>query len=249
MEAHDYAEDVFNPGNAAWFDFLVKSELDDTPPSPGLGLHPLGVPRPGRHRGVRGERAARRLPLAPTRFLESDPPEGGYFLALNLYNGGGGMIVGGARAEWDVFVQRPDGADPNAGVRPRLHGRRRRRGGGVGQRRRPADPGRAGLAPARRRRRARAACGASTATEVPVFESSFPVPDPATDEVARFTREMAIGNDYIYWAHGVSDRVLYNATTYNHDAYLVDPAADHRHRQLPLGAVPEAHRRSTPRTT
>jgi hypothetical protein len=40
--------------------------------------------------------------------------------------------------------------------------------------------------------------------------------------VARFTREMAIGNDYIYWAHGVSDRVLYNATTFNHDAYLVD---------------------------
>ena len=35
---------------------------------------------------------------------------------------------------------------------------------------------------------------------------------------------MAIGNDYIYWAHGVSDRVLYNATTYNHDAYLVDTA-------------------------
>ena len=40
--------------------------------------------------------------------------------------------------------------------------------------------------------------------------------------MARFTREMAIGNDYIYWAHGVSDRVLYNATTFNHDAYFVD---------------------------
>ena len=57
---------------------------------------------------------------------------------------------------------------------------------------------------------------------MPVFESSFPVPDPADADVARFTREMAIGNDYIYWAHGVSDRVLYNATTFNHDAYLVD---------------------------
>jgi hypothetical protein len=57
---------------------------------------------------------------------------------------------------------------------------------------------------------------------LPVFESSFPVPDPTRSEVARFTREMAIGNDYIYWSHGVSDRVLYNATTFNHDAYLVD---------------------------
>jgi hypothetical protein len=35
---------------------------------------------------------------------------------------------------------------------------------------------------------------------------------------------MAIGTDYIYWAHGVSDRVLYNATTFNHDAYFVDSA-------------------------
>ena len=59
--------------------------------------------------------------------------------------------------------------------------------------------------------------------ELPAFESTFPVPDPARNEgVARFTREMAIGNDYIYWAHGVSDRVLYNATTFNHDAYFVD---------------------------
>ena len=60
--------------------------------------------------------------------------------------------------------------------------------------------------------------------EVTVFESSFPAADPETNEVARFTREMAIGNDYIYWAHGVSDRVLYNATTFNHDAYFIDPA-------------------------
>ena len=55
-----------------------------------------------------------------------------------------------------------------------------------------------------------------------MFESSFPAPDPDRAEVARFTREMAIGNDYIYWAHGVYDRVLYNATTFNHDAYFVD---------------------------
>ena len=58
--------------------------------------------------------------------------------------------------------------------------------------------------------------------EITVFSSSFPKPDPATATVARFTREMAIGNDYIYWAHGVFDRVLYNATTFNYDAHFVD---------------------------
>jgi hypothetical protein len=35
---------------------------------------------------------------------------------------------------------------------------------------------------------------------------------------------MAIGNDYIYWGYGVHDRVLYNATTFNHDSYFVDPS-------------------------
>jgi len=56
--------------------------------------------------------------------------------------------------------------------------------------------------------------------ETTVFSSSFPKP-PATANIARFTREMAIGNDYIYWAHGVLDRVLYNATTFNYDAHFV----------------------------
>ncbi len=222
MEAHDYAEDVFNPGNKAWYDFLVKSELDDTPPSPG------SVYIRWEFRDIDAVRAfeAAELPagfrIAPTRFLESDPPEGGYFLALNLYNGGGGMIVGGARAEWDVFVHGPDGADPNAGVRPRfmvVDVAAEEVSANSGDLLTPAEPLSHQLVD-----------GVVTSSvqrideDAPVFQSSFPVPDPATNEVARFTREMAIGNDYIYWAHGVSDRVLYNATTFNHDAYFVDPA-------------------------
>ncbi|MEM9464954.1 MAG: hypothetical protein AAGA90_06260 [Actinomycetota bacterium] len=59
---------------------------------------------------------------------------------------------------------------------------------------------------------------------VPVWESTFPQADPEVNEVTRFTPEMAIGNDYIYWGGGAADRLLYNATTYNHDAYLIDPA-------------------------
>lgn len=222
MEAHDYAEDVFNPGNRAWYDFLVKSELDDTPPSPG------SVYIRWEFRDMDAVRAfeANELPagfrIAPTRFLESDPPEGGYFLALNLYNGGGGMIVGGARAEWDVFVHGPDGADPNAGERPRfmvVEVAAEEVSANSGDLLTPAEPVSHQLIDGVVVSSVRRIGG----TE-PLFESTFPAPDPATSEVARFTREMAIGNDYIYWAHGVSDRVLYNATTFNHDAYFVDPS-------------------------
>jgi hypothetical protein len=221
MEAHDYAEDVYNPGNNAWFDFLVKSEADGgDPPSPGS----VYIRWEFRDQAAVEAFEANELPagfrLAPTRFLESDPPEGGYFLALNLYNGGGGMIVGGARAEWDVFVHGPEGADPNAGERPRfmvVDVAAEEVSANSGDLLTPAEPVSHQLID-----------GVVTSSvrrigdTLAAFESTFPAPDPATSEVARFTREMAIGNDYIYWDHGVSDRVLYNATTFNHDAYFVD---------------------------
>ena len=223
MDAYDYAEDVFDPGNAAWFNFLVKSELDDEPPSPGS----VYIRWEFRDDAAREAFEQNELPdgfrLAPTRFLESDDPDGEYFLALNLYNGGGGMIVGGARAEWDVFVHGPDGADPNAGDRPRffvVEALAEEVSADAGNLLTPAEPLSHELID-----------GVVVSSVerfdddgviVPVFESTFPVPDPDVNEVARFTREMAIGNDYIYWAHGVSDRVLYNATTFNHDAYFVD---------------------------
>ena len=224
MEAHDYAEDVFNPGNPAWFDFLVKSEQDGAPLSPGS----VYIRWEFRDQAAVEAFEANELPagfrLAPTRFLESDPAEGGYFLTLNLYNGGGGMIVGGARAEWDVFVQPPAGADPDAGVRPRfmvVDVAAQEVSANAGDLLTPAEPVSHRLVDGMVVSSVQRIDGTG---EVPVFESSFPVPDPDRNEVARFTREMAIGNDYIYWAHGVSDRVLYNATTFNHDAYLVDPS-------------------------
>jgi hypothetical protein len=58
--------------------------------------------------------------------------------------------------------------------------------------------------------------------ETTVFTSSFPRPNPTPDTIARYTREMAAGNDYIYWGNGVLDRGLYNATTFNYDAVFVD---------------------------
>ena len=74
MEAHDHAKDVFNPGNAAWYDFLVKSELDDTPPSPGS----VYIRWEFRDQAAVEAFEANELPdgftIAPTRFLNQTRP-------------------------------------------------------------------------------------------------------------------------------------------------------------------------------
>jgi hypothetical protein len=225
MEAHEYAEEVVEGGNPALVDLLVKSEADGgTPTSPGSVFIRWEFRDEAARKAFEEEELPPGFTLAPTRFLESDEPEGGYFLALNLYNSGGGTIVNGMRAEWDVFVDPPEGADPDAGERPRFM-----IVDALGEAVSadplnlvtPAEPlshafeGDAVVSTVQRTEGDR---------KVPVFRSSFPKPDPATAPVARFTREMAIGNDYIYWPNGVYDRVVYNASTFNHDAYLVDPA-------------------------
>ena len=120
MEAHDYAEDVSSTGNPAWIDLIIKSEADrDSPPTPGAVFFRWKF----RDRAAMEAFEANELPpgftLAPTQFLDTDDPEGEYFIALMLYNAGGGSIVDGARAEWDVFVSPPEGADPDAPDRPR----------------------------------------------------------------------------------------------------------------------------------
>ena len=224
MEAHDYAEGV-GDGNAALVDLLVKSERDEgTPPSPGSVFIRWEFRDRAAIEAFERDELPEGFTLAPTQFFESDDPEGGYFLALNLYNSGGGTIVNGMRAEWDVFVDPPEGADPDAGERPRFM-----IVDALGQAVSadplnlvtPAEPLSHSFVDDTVVSSVRRLDGER---EVPVFESRFPTPDPSTAEVARFTREMAIGNDYIYWPNGVYDRVVYNATTFNHDAYLVDPS-------------------------
>ncbi len=224
MEAHEYAEQVVDDG-APWFDLVVKSEADgDTPPSPASVFFRWEF----RDAAAIAEFEENELPegfrLAPTRFFESDDPAGQYFFLLNLYNAGGGSIVGGARAEWDVYVYSPDGGpDPNPGERPRffvVDALAETVSFDSVNLVTPAEPLSHDLVD-----------GVVTSSvqrveadgPVPVWASTFPAPDPAESEVARFTREMAIGNDFIYWGYGAADRVLYNATTFNYDAYFVDP--------------------------
>jgi hypothetical protein len=226
MEARAYAEGVGEGGNPPWLSLQVKSERDGgEPPSPGSVFLRWEFRDDAAIEAFEQEVLPAGFRLAPTRFFESDDPDGEYFVALNLYNSGGGSIVSGARAEWDVFVHPPAGADPDAGERPRFmvfDALAQDVSADPGNLLTPAEP------------LSHALVDGSVWTSVqrfddegqvePVFSSIIPVPDPATAEVARFTREMAIGNDYIYWEHGVYDRVVYNATTFNHDAYFVDPS-------------------------
>ncbi len=223
MEANDYAEGVSSTGNAPWIDLIIKSEADgDTPPAPGAVFFRWRF----RDRAAREAFARDVLPpgftLAPTQFLESDDPEGEYFVALMLYIAGGGSIVDGARAEWDVFVSPPAGADPDSPARPRYM---------IIQ----ALSANVSFDPTTLLSEANpvsyeidgdeVVANVSERVEgedVPVFTSSFPLPDPDTAEPVRWTAEMAIANDYMHWPNGVYDHIVYNATTYNWEGRYVD---------------------------
>jgi hypothetical protein len=235
MEAHDYAEGVSSTGNKAWIDLIIKSEADgDKPPSPGAVFFRWEF----RDQAAMDAFVANELPpgftLAPTQFLESDAPEGVHCLLLMLYNAGGGSIVDGARAEWDVFVSPPKGADPDAPVRPRYM---------IIQ----ALSEKVSFDPVTLLSRANplsykfegnnvvASIGErqEDGSEVTVFEASFPKPESSTSAVMRWTAEMAIANDYMHWTNGVYDEIVYNATTYNWEGYFIDTAqtviADNSH--------------------
>jgi hypothetical protein len=225
MEAHDYAEGVSSTGNAPWIDLIIKSEADgDTPPSPGAVFFRWEF----RDDAAMEEFVANELPpgfeLAPTQFLESDDPEGVHTLLLMIYNAGGGSIVDGARAEWDVFVSPPKGADPDAPVRPRymiLQALSEKVSFDPVSLLSEANP----LSYQFVGNNVVASIGERQGdSEVMVFESSFPRPDPNTSTAMRWTAEMAIANDYMHWTNGVYDELLYNATTYNWEGYFIDTA-------------------------
>jgi hypothetical protein len=217
MEAHDYAEDVVEDGNKPLLNMTVLGE-------------DVGANKPGsvfirwefKDQAAIDAFNANELPpgytLADCQFLESDTPA--KFMALNIYHGSGGSVFEGVRAEWDIFVDPPVGADPDAGTRPRFLVR------DALAEAVSADPMH-GLTPPEPLSyqfvddNAEIYVGKMEGdVQIDVFEAAFPTPDPVTATVARFSREMAISNDYIYWANGVYDRAEYNASTFNYDSYF-----------------------------
>ena len=222
MQAYDYAKDVVKDGNRPLLNLTVLGE-------------DVGANRPGsvftrwefKNQAAIDAFNANELPpgytLADCQFLESDTPA--KFMALNIYHSSGGSVVEGVRAEWDIFVDPPVGADPDAGTRPRFLVRDALAEGIS------ADPMHGLSSP---EPLSHSFSGNQVVTsvhkmvggdEITVFESSFPKPGPSAP-IARFSREMAIANDYIYWANGVYDRVEYNASTFNYDSYFVEPLSE-----------------------
>lgn len=213
MQAYDYAEDVADPGNSPWLDFLVSSEADGEG-SPGSVFIRWEFKDQDAIDAFEASALPAGFSLAPCQFLESDVP--GYFLVLNLYNSAG-PIVNGARAEWDVFVYPPGEASrPRFMVIDAL-----------------AEAVSAdsvnGLTPPEplSHRFVSSDVVSSVAKfeeglETAVFSLRFPRPEPTADNIARFTREMAVANDHIYWGNGVFDRGFYNASTFKCDAVLAD---------------------------
>jgi len=223
MEAHDYAEGVSSTGNMPWIDLIIKSEQDgDTPPSPGAVFFRWEFKDEAAMKAFEADELPEGFKLAPTQFLETDDPKGVHALLLMVYNAGGGSIVDGARAEWDVFVSPPKGAEPDAPERPRymiIQAVSENVSFDPVKRLSTADP----ISYQFVGNNVVASVGQKVAgVEKTIFSSSFPKPDPNQSVVTRWTREMAIGNDYMHWTNGVYDRLVYNATTYNWEGYFVD---------------------------
>ncbi len=206
MDAVDYTDGVIHGGNVPWLNFDVGGD----PNSIFINFEFIDQTAIAR---FEADELPAGFKLAPIRIFESDEPT--YFLVLNVYNSSGGLVEG-ARAEWSVFVEDPEGGHPRFLVvqaaaasisadsvnlltdpEPVSH---------------ELDDGR--------------------------IVSYVGVEDPDTDEVSHyftssivwpqqpedregFAREFVAANDYIYWGNGVSDRTLYNASVHNRDGVRI----------------------------
>ncbi|MEZ5502400.1 MAG: hypothetical protein R3E50_06970 [Halioglobus sp.] len=207
MDAIDYSEAIVQGGNAPWMNFRV-------------GEHPNSVfiNFEFRDEARREAFAAAHLPagftLAPIRILATEEPR--YFLVLNLYQSSGGLVQG-ARAEWSVFVHDPDSDQPSFLVVQ------------AAAESIAADSVNLLTLPEPVSHRLEPDAIASyvgvvdkaTGAETTYFSSSIGWPQARR---VSLSREFTVANDAIFWGNGVADRGLYNATVYNRDAVLVDPA-------------------------
>ncbi len=206
MDAVDYAEGVFHGGNVPWMNFDVGGD-------PNSIFINFEFESEEQIRAFEANELPAGFRLAPLRILDTDEPT--YFLVLNVYNSSGGLVEG-ARAEWSVFVEDPvDGhprflvvqaaaenvsADPvNLITAPEPVSHVFQEEGivsyvGV------EDPEGGG--------------------ERPYFSSRIVWPQNPEVRVG-FAREFVAANDFIYWGHGVADRVLYNASVHNRQAVLI----------------------------
>ncbi len=206
MDAVDYADGVVHGGSVPWLNFDVGGEPNS-----------IFINFEFADRATIRDFEANELPmgfkLAPIRILETDEPT--YFLVLNAYQSSGGL-VDGARVEWSVFVEDPEGGHPRFLVvqaaaenvsadsvnlltlpEPVSH---EFDGGRIVSYVGVEDP--------------------NSDEVVDYFVSRIVWPQEPEDRVG-FAREFVAANDYIYWGNGVSDRTLYNASIHNRDGVRI----------------------------
>ncbi|MFT4518840.1 MAG: hypothetical protein ACI9JM_001225 [Halioglobus sp.] len=209
MDVIDYAGSIVHGGNPPFLNFLV-----------GVDPNSMFINFEFKDQQARDDFTAAHLPvgfnLSPIRILDTDIPR--YFLVLNMYQSGGGL-VNGARAEWSVFVQDPYTGVPRFLVvqaaadeisadsvnlltqpEPVTH---ELTGSAVESYVGEVDP--------------------VTEIESLYFSSTIDWPQ-SPETLVQFEREFVVANDFIFWGNGVADHGFYNSTVFNRDAVLVDPA-------------------------
>lgn len=206
MDGIDYNEAVIHGGNVPWMNFKV-----------GQDPNSIFINFEFTDRAAREAFAAQHLPagfsLAPIRILDTDAPR--YFLVLNVYQSSGGLVEG-ARAEWSVFINDPDGGEPRFLV---VQAAAETISADSVNLLTPPEP-------------------VSHALEPDAISSYVGVVDEKTEEeslyfssrinwpqqpemLVRFHREFAAANDFIFWGNAVADRGLHNATVHNRSAVLI----------------------------
>ena len=151
--------------------------------------------------------------LAPIRILDTDAPT--FFLVLNVYQSSGGL-VSGARAEWSVFVNDPEGGHPRFLVVQAAASDI------------SADPVNLLTLPepvihqlvAGKILSYVGVKDANGLIESNYFTSRITWPQQNEIRVG-FTREFVAANDFIYWGNGVADRGLYNASVHNREGVRI----------------------------
>ncbi|MDE0952940.1 MAG: hypothetical protein OSA45_16925 [Halioglobus sp.] len=209
MNVVDYADAIVHGGNPPFLNFLV-----------GVDPNSMFINFEFKDQQARDDFELAHLPvgfsLAPIRILDTDIQR--YFLVLNMYQSGGGL-VNGARAEWSVFVSDPLTGEPRFLVvqaaadeisadsvnlltfpEPVTH---ELTGSAIESYVGEVDP--------------------VTEIESLYFSSTINWPQ-SPETLVQFNREFVVANDFIFWGNGVADHGFYNSTVFNRDAVLVDSA-------------------------
>jgi hypothetical protein len=209
MDTIDYNEAVIHGGNPPWMNFKVG----ETPNSIFINFE-------FKDGATRDAFATQHLPagftLAPIRILDTDVPS--YFLVLNIYQSSGGLVEG-ARAEWSVFVNDPDGGEPRFLV---VQAAAESISADSVNLLTPPEPVSHLLEPDA------ISSYVGVVDEISHDESLYfasRINWPQSPEsLVTFHREFAAANDYIFWGNAVADRGLHNASVHNRSAVLITGA-------------------------